>query len=87
MRRPLLALSLAAVAATGLLSGAPSRAFADEEPGVTQTAATVVRLDGAKGRLQVAITIRVANHTPDGVEQYGCTKYTGGFFPIPYPAT
>ncbi len=87
MRRPLLAVSLAVVAATGLLSGAPSRALADDETGVTQTAATVVRLDAAKGRLQVAITIKVANHTPDGVEQYGCTKYTGGFWPIPYPAT
>ena len=87
MRRPLLAVSLAVVAATGLLSGAPSRALADDGTGVTQTAATVVRLDAAKGRLQVAITIKVANHTPDGVEQYGCTKYTGGFWPIPYPAT
>src|SRR3954447_6769852 len=87
MRRPLAILAIAVAASAGLLSVAPSRVAADDQTGVTQTAATVVRLDPANGRLRVSITLRVTNHTPDGVEQYSCTQYTGGFFSIPYPGT
>src|SRR5262245_10051020 len=87
MRRPLVALSVALVAAAGTLAAAPSTASADEPTGVTQTAATVVRLDPAKNRLAVAITVKVANHTPDGVEQYSCTKYSDGWWPFPVQTT
>lgn len=86
MRRPLLAL-LIAVAATGLATAAPPTARADEPASVTQTAATVVRLDPANRRLRVSITVKVANRTPDGVESYSCTKYTGGWWSIPYQST
>src|SRR5947209_20057740 len=67
MRRPLAILAIAVAASAGLLSVAPSRVAADDQTGVTQTAATVVRLDPANGRLRVSITLRVTNHTPDGV--------------------
>ena len=87
MRRPLAIIAIAVAASAGLLSAVPARVAADDATGVTQTAATVVRLDPANGRLRVSITIRVTNHTPDGVEQYSCTKYTGGFFSLPYPGS
>ena len=82
-RSPALAI---AVAASGLLlSAAPARVSADDRTGVTQTAATVVRLDPANGRLRVSITIRVTNHTPDGVEQYSCTEVHGRLLLDPLP--
>ncbi len=86
MPRTLAAIAMALAASAALLSSAPAAVAAAEPTGVVQTASTVVRLDAANNRLKVAITVRVANHTPDGTEQYPCTRYTGGFFSIPYPA-
>ena len=85
MRRLVSTLALALATALGLLAAAPPYASADE--GYRQTAATVYRLDPANGRLQVTVTLKVTNRTPDAREPYSCIEYTEGWFPIPYPST
>ena len=85
MRRNFVALVIALVTAVGLTAAAPSHALAAD--GFRQTAATVYRLDPAKGRLAVTVTLKVTNTTPDRQEPYSCIEYTEGWFPIPYPST
>src|SRR5689334_17089930 len=85
IRRPLATVAFAAITAVGLVAVAPPAASAADPQGVTETADTVVRLDPDKGVLRVTVTVRVSNNTPDGVEQYACTKYTDGWFSVPYP--
>ena len=85
MRRIVSTFAIALATAVGLLAAVPPYASADE--GYRQTAATVYRLDPANGRLQVTVTIKVTNRTPDAREPYSCIEYTEGWFPIPYPST
>ena len=85
MRRFVATLAIALATALGLLAAAPPYAAADE--GYRQTATTVYRLDPANGRLQVTVTLKVTNRTPDSREPYACIEYTEGWFPIPYPST
>lgn len=85
MRRFVSTLAIALATALGLLAAAPPYAAADE--GYRQTATTVYRLDPANGRLQVTVTLKVTNRTPDSREPYSCIEYTEGWFPIPYPST
>lgn len=85
MRRTFAVLAIALVAATGLGALAPARALAAD--GYTQTAASVYQLDPANGRLQVTVTLKVTNETPDRQESYPCIEYSNGWLPIPYPST
>jgi hypothetical protein len=85
MRRTLVALVIGLVAAVGMTAAAPPYAFAAD--GYRQTGSTVYRLDPAKGRLIVTVTLKVTNTTPDRQEAYSCVAYTEGWFPIPYPST
>jgi hypothetical protein len=85
MRRTLVALAIALIASVGLTAVVPAHALAAE--GFRQTAATVYRLDPARGRLGVTVTIKVTNTTPDREEPYACIEYTDGWLPLPYPST
>lgn len=40
------------------------------------SAATTYRADPAKGRINVSITLKIRNDTPDGIDQYPCIQYT-----------
>ena len=42
------------------------------------------RLDPAKGRLKVTVTLKVTNRTPDLREPYTCFREGEGWFAIPY---
>ena len=85
MRHTFAVLVIAIAAATGLGAVAPARALAAD--GYSQTAASVYRLDPAKGRLRVTVTLKVTNQTPDRQEPYACIEYTSGWVPLPYPST
>ncbi len=85
MRRTFAFLVIALAAATGLGAVAPARALAAD--GYGQNAASVYRLDPANGRLQVTVTLKVTNRTPDRQEPYSCIEYTDGWLPLPYPST
>ena len=85
MHRTFALLAVAILAATGLGAVAPARALAAD--GYDQAAASVYRLDPANGRLQVTVTLKVTNRTPDRQEPYTCIEYTNGWLPVPYPST
>ena len=85
MHRSLAAITFAVAGAVALVGVQPPHASAAD--GYGETGTTVYRLDPAKGLLRVAVTLKVANRTPDTNEPYTCVKYSDDWFPIPYLAT
>ena len=69
---------LAILAATfAVLALAAPVSAADPIGGATTwtSAATTYRADPAKGLINVSITLKVTNNTPDGIEFYPCIQY------------